>query len=130
MLYISSFNLLNKRETCEEIIQDVFIDLWNNRSKVEIRVSLKSYLFACVRYKVFSEFRKSKTLHVELFENIDSRLQQVTPESKIIHEELKEHIKVVVNNLPEKCQNVYKLSRYEQLTHKEISEKLGFQLKQ
>ncbi|WBL21487.1 RNA polymerase sigma factor [Zunongwangia sp. HRR-M8] len=129
MLYMSSFNILKDREICEEIIQDVFIDVWNNRAKLQIKVSLKSYLFACVKYKVFSEFRKNKAVHLELFENLDTRLQQVTPESKIIDQELRQHIDIVVNNLPKKCQKVYKLSRYEQLSHKEIAEKLGISTK-
>lgn len=45
-LFISSFNLLKDKEVCEEIIQDVFFDLWNRRFEIEIKVSLKSYLYA------------------------------------------------------------------------------------
>ena len=128
-LYLSSYNHLRDKETCEEIIQDVFIDIWNRRADLQIKISLKSYLYSCVRYKVFSEFRKNKVLRIELFENLEERINRNTPESEILHKELKKQIKLVVDNLPDKCRRVYKLSRNEQLTHKEISEQLNISTK-
>tara|TARA_R110000868_G_scaffold358814_2_gene620534 strand:- start:207 stop:758 length:552 start_codon:yes stop_codon:yes gene_type:complete len=128
-LFISSYNLLKNREVCEEIIQDVFIDIWNKRAEIQIKVSLQSYLYACVRYKVFAEIRKNKIIRVELFEDLNNRFQYASPETKIMNKELKSHIKGVVENLPKKCKNVYKLSRHEQLSHKEIAEKLNISTK-
>jgi RNA polymerase sigma-70 factor (ECF subfamily) len=125
ILYISSYNLLKDKEVCEEIIQDVFIDIWNKRKEIEIKVSLKSYLYACVRYKVFAQFRTNKIMRVELFEELDKRIHYTTPETKMIHKELEQQVKIVVESLPRKCQRVYKLSRYEQLSHKEIADQLG-----
>ncbi|KGL59019.1 RNA polymerase sigma-70 factor [Polaribacter sp. Hel1_85] len=129
VLYISAYNLLKDKEVCEEIIQDVFIDIWNKRKELEIKVSLKSYLYACVRYKVFSQFRTNKITRVELLEELDKRLQYTTPETKMMHQELKQHINIVVESLPEKCKRVYKLSRNEQLSHKEIADQLGISTK-
>ncbi|MEL0650748.1 RNA polymerase sigma-70 factor [Algibacter sp. TI.3.09] len=129
VLYISSYNLLKNKEVCEEIIQDVFIDLWNKRKDLEIKVSLQSYLYACVRYKVFAEFRTNKMMRVELFDDLNERLQYTTPETKMMHKELKNFVKLVVESLPEKCKKVYKLSRQEQLSHKEIAEQLGITVK-
>lgn len=129
VLYISSYNLLKDKEVCEEIIQDVFIDIWNKRDKLDIKVSLKSYLYACVRYKVFAQYRTNKLPRVELLEELDRRLQYTTPETKIMHKELKQHIKLVIDGLPKKCKKVYKLSRNEQLSHKEIAEQLDISIK-
>jgi len=128
-LYISSYNLLKDKELCEEIIQDVFIDVWNYRENLQIKISLKSYLYACVRYKVFSEFRKNKIQRVELFEGLNNRFQYATPETKIMHEELVMQIDAIVKTLPKRCQEVYVLSRDQQLSHKEIAEKLNISTK-
>lgn len=128
-LFASSYSLLKDRESCEEIIQDIFIEIWNRRLDLQIKVSLKSYLYACVRYKVFAEFRKDKVLRVELYDDINSRFQYATPETKMIHEELEQYVKLVVESLPEKCQMVFKLSRNEQLSHKEIAEQLDISTK-
>lgn len=128
-LFLSSYNLLKDKELCEEIIQDVFIDLWNNREKIKIKISLISYLYACTRYKVFAQFRKQKVIRVELYEDLQKRFQYATPETKIMHKELVNQIDVIVETLPKKCKNVYKLSRYQQLSHKEIAEKLNISTK-
>lgn len=128
-LYISSFNLLKDKEVCEEIIQDVFIEIWNKRADIQIKVSLKSYLYACVRYKVFAEFRKSKDLPIALYEDLNNRFQYTSPETQMMHEELKQQVSLVVESLPEKCKLVFKLSRIEQLSHKEISEQLNVSTK-
>jgi len=129
ILYVSSYNLLKDKEVCEEIVQDVFVDIWNKRKDIKIKVSLKSYLYACVRYKVFSQFRTNKIRRVELFEDLDRRIQYTTPETKIMHDELKEHVNLIVESLPEKCKRVYILSRNEQLSHKEIADQLGISVK-
>lgn len=127
-LFLSSYNLLKNKELCEEIVQDVFVDLWNNRNKIQIKISLNSYLYACTRYKVFNQFRKQK-VRAELYENLERRFQYATPETKIMHKELVAHIETVVKKLPKKCQNVYRLSRHEQLSHKEIANQLSISTK-
>lgn len=128
-LFLSSYNLLKNKELCEEIIQDVFVDLWNNRGKIQIQISLKSYLYACTRYKVFAQFRKQKMIRVELYEDLEKKFQYATPETKIMHKELVAQVDAVVETLPKKCKNVYKLSRHEQLSHKEIAKKLKISTK-
>lgn len=129
-LFVSSYNVLKDKELCEDIIQDIFMNIWHNREKLEINISLKGYMYACARYQVFNQFKKNKDkIHVELFEDIDKRFQHATPETLLMHEELVQQINAIINTLPEKCQQVYKLSREEQLTHKEIAELLGISTK-
>jgi RNA polymerase sigma-70 factor (family 1) len=129
-LFVSSYNVLKDRELCEDIIQDIFMNIWHNREKLEINISLKGYMYACARYQVFNQFKKNKDkIHVELFQEIDKRFQHSTPETLLMHEELVQQINAIIETLPEKCQQVYKLSREEQLTHKEIAERLNISTK-
>lgn len=129
-LFVSSYNVLKDKELCEDIIQDIFMNIWHNREKLEINISLKGYMYACARYQVFNQFKKNKDkIHVELFEDLDKRFQYSTPETQLMHEELLEQINSIVEALPEKCQLVYKLSREEQLSHKEIAERLDISTK-
>ena len=129
-LFVSSYNVLKDKELCEDIIQDIFMNIWHNREKLEIKISLKGYMYACARYQVFNQFRKNKDkIHVELFQDIDKRFQHATPETLLMHDELVQQINAVIDTLPEKCQLVYKLSREEQLTHKEIAERLNISVK-
>ena len=129
-LFVSSYNVLKDKELCEDIIQDIFMNIWHNREKLEINISLKGYMYACARYQVFNQFKKNKDkIHVELFEDLDKRFQYSTPETQLMHEELLDQINSIVEALPEKWQLVYKLSREEQLSHKEIAERLDISTK-
>jgi len=129
-LFVSAYNVLKDKELCEDVIQDIFMNIWHNREKLEINISLKGYMYACARYQVFNQFKKNKDkIHVELFQEIDKRFQHSTPETLLMHEELVQQINAIIETLPEKCQQVYKLSREEQLTHKEIAERLNISTK-
>lgn len=130
LLFVSSYNVLKDKEQCEDIIQDIFMNIWRNREKLEINISLKGYLYACVRYQVFNQFRKNKDkIHVEFFNDLDMRFQYATPETEMMHHELVQQINTIIETLPEKCQLVYKLSREEQLSHKEIADRLNISTK-
>ena len=110
----------------EDIIQDVFLDLWNKRESLIINISLKAYLYACTRYKVYEYFRKNKNkLRVDLLDDLNKRLTESTPLTKLMHKELVQHIENVVATLPEKCRLVYTLSREQKLSHKEIADQLN-----
>ncbi len=125
LLFISAYKIIKDKELCEDIIQDIFMNIWRNREKLEINISLKGYLYACARYQVFNQFRKNKDkIQVEFFSDLDQRFQYATPETQMMHEELVQQLHSIVETLPEKCRLVYKLSREEQLSHKEIADRL------
>jgi RNA polymerase sigma-70 factor (family 1) len=129
-LFMSAYNIIKDKELCEDIIQDIFMNIWHNREKLEINISLKGYLYACARYQVFNQFRKNKDkIHIEFFNDLDKRFQYTTPETEMMHNELVQQINTIVETLPEKCQLVYKLSREEQLSHKEIALRLNISVK-
>lgn len=129
-LFISSYNVLKDKELSEDVIQDVFMDIWRNRERLEIKISLKGYMYACVRYQVFNQLKKNKdSVHISFFDDVDKRFQYATPETQMMHDELLYQISAIVETLPEKCQLVYRLSREEQLSHKEIAERLNISTK-
>jgi len=129
-LFMSAYNVIKDKELCEDIIQDIFMNIWHNREKIEIHISLKGYMYACARYQVFNHLRKNKgKIHVELFDDLEKRFLSTTPETQFMHDELVQQLNKIIESLPEKCQAVYKLSREEQLSHKEIAERLNISTK-
>ncbi len=129
-LFIYAFNLLKKREVSEDIIQEVFIKIWEKRNSLQIKTTLKGYLFTCVLHKVYDTFRKDNgVFSAAVFENFDKKIQNANPESKLIYKELEAQIHTAVNLLPEKCKAVFVLSRENQLSHKEISKQLNISTK-
>lgn len=122
-LLASAYNILLDEQCCEDIVQEIFIKLWNNREKIEIKVSLKAYLSASVRYEVYRQIRQG-SVREDIFDQLQDRLQTPSETQSIEYKELLGQIDSVVNALPEKCRKVYKLSREDQLSHKEIASQL------
>ena len=130
LLFLSAYNIIKDKALCEDIIQDIFMNIWHNREKLKINISLKGYLYACARYQVFNQLRKNKDkIHIEFLSDLDKRFQYATPETQMMHQELVQQLTSIVETLPEKCRLVYKLSREEQLSHKEIADRLNISTK-
>lgn len=127
-LFISAFNVLKDRQACEDIIQEIFIKLWTRRKDLEIAVSLKSYLHASVRYEVFRQIKKG-TVREDIFDCFYERILYPSVSVDLEYKELVTRIASIVETLPVKCREVYKLSREEQLSHKEISSRLNISTK-
>ncbi|GAA3643799.1 RNA polymerase sigma-70 factor [Flavivirga jejuensis] len=125
MMYLAAYNLVQDKAVCEDIVQDIFVNLWNKRDNLFINTSLKSYLYTSTIYKVYDFFRKNKKLiKVELLDDFSEKTQCFTPETKLLYEELIQHVDSVIEKLPVKCKTVFKLSREQGLTNKEIADKL------
>lgn len=122
-LFLSAYNVLKDKEACEDIIQEIFIQLWQRRESLHITTSLPAYLFTATRYQVFHVIRKSAGRQ-ELFEDLDKRLLADAPDIPLYIKEIQERVNVAVENLPDKCREIYKLSREEHLSYREIAEKL------
>jgi RNA polymerase sigma-70 factor (family 1) len=118
-LYTVAYALLKDKAICEDIIQEVFVTIWNKRKSMVIKVSLKSYLTASVKYEVFRQLRKK----IESLEIIDDLIIDPTTSSQenMEYKELLEHMNNVVNKLSTKCREVFILSREKELSHKEIA---------
>jgi len=126
IMYLAAYNLVKDRSVCEDIVQEVFISLWQRRAKLQIKVSLKSYLYTSTVYKVYDHFSKNKKMAKdELFDNFENKIETSNPETKLMHEELIHLLDSIIDTLPDKCKEVYKLSRENMLSNKEIAEQLN-----
>ncbi|WP_295713397.1 RNA polymerase sigma-70 factor [Mucilaginibacter sp.] len=127
-LYLSAYHILKDEQACEDIIQELFIKLWDNRSSVQISVSLKAYLYASIRYEVYRQVRNSMSTS-DVFDTLFDRLQTPVDYENIEYKELIAQVSSAVNALPQKCREVYKLSREEYLSHKQIASRLNISTK-
>ena len=125
-LYIYAFNVLREREICEDIIQEIFVDLWTKRHDVRI-YDLNSYLYQSVKYQIFNHFRKSK-YKKQLLEKLSEVNKKYKINESYEKKELKVHIKDAISKLPEQRRLIFQMSRYEGLSNKEISENLNISL--
>lgn len=117
--------LINDETASEDIVQGVFIYLWENRNKIEITTSAKTYLYAAVKNKSYNYIRDNKRF-VPLSPDIDvSVYEELSVETEDIHRLIRE----AVESLPEKCKDIFRLSRNEGLSYKEIATRKGISTK-
>jgi RNA polymerase sigma-70 factor (ECF subfamily) len=118
---------LQDMDLSRSLVQQVFIDLWMKRQKIAISTSVKSYLYTTVKNRCIDVLRKSKAT-TEISESVENLRQ--TPFHDLIEEaELNDRINASINQLPEKCSEVFLLCRFEGLKYSEIAEKLGVSVK-
>jgi RNA polymerase sigma-70 factor (family 1) len=111
-------------ETAKELVQDVFMSLYLRRDHLHTITSLKSYLFTALKNKIFSYYRKEYSQKRK--NNGYHKLQIVTSNLNDEYEakELQLQLQEKIQELPPQCKTVFLMSREEQLSHKEIAERL------
>jgi len=117
--------LLNKQEDAEEVTQEVFIALWENREKIELNTSLSSYIYRIARNKIYNIYRKSFYVqaYLEYMNANDKKLESFT-EDEILYNELNRFLNITIDALPPRRKEVFELSRFEGLTYKEIAKRM------
>lgn len=124
-LFSIAFNKLNNLPEAEELVQDIFLDLWSRRETLKITSSLAAYLAVAAKYKVLDCYAKRATrLRYQKHLSYSSDSLDSSTENWLYHEELKENFRKSVASLPDKCRLVFELSRNNGLTHKQIATKL------
>lgn len=114
----------------EEIVQEVFINIWERRSSIKINTSLKAYLFTAVRNRSFN-YIKLQLPKEQLKTDVDSIgfIDENTREDELIMEDLHQYVREAIDTLPTKCKAIFLLSRNSGLTYKEIAEELEISVK-
>ncbi|MBW8332323.1 MAG: RNA polymerase sigma-70 factor [Prolixibacteraceae bacterium] len=108
----------------KDIVQDVFVKLWNDRKKLDVQISVRSYLFVAVKNKCFDVLRKKKR---------SVKLQEITHQHDIADESFDGYVlcelEIIFDNglkkLPDRCREIFELSRLQGLKNREIAEKLN-----
>lgn len=121
-MFIYALNILQNKEVCEDIVQNVFIDFWSKRKDITI-LSIKPYLFQAVKFQVFKHLRDQKISNEDLTKlNIVDLSLDIS--KKIEFDELEALIHEIVDNLSPRCRQIFVLSRFHNKTNKEIASKL------
>ena len=125
-----AYSYLHEREEAEEVVQSSFLNLWEKRKKLEIKISFKSYLFMMIRNACLNKIKRSNLIrkhHVEV-EAFMEVSRNVTME-KVVSVELEEKVEQSIQSLPEQCKLIFKLSRFEELKYEEIAKQLNLSVK-
>lgn len=130
-LYFFALSITNKQEIAEEIVQDLFYVWWRDREKIEIKHSLKSYLYTAVKNKSlqYIEHSNIREQYRQSVLRTTSETQSPTPLQELEEKELELILNGTLKKLPERRLAIFKLHRFEGKKYKEIAESLSLSVK-
>jgi RNA polymerase sigma-70 factor (family 1) len=122
-----AIGFLKNKEIAEEVVSDVYVNIWNNRAQLVKINNLKSYLFISVRNGCLSHLRKVKNEKIISIDSVSefSFIPIDGPEDSLIEKELIEQIYAAIETLPCKCKLAFTLAKINGLKYREIAEILG-----
>ena len=122
--------LLNDVETARDVVQQVYYKIWENRATLNISLSVKAYLFRSVYHGSLNTLAHRKNIQKYEQEQLSdfyfsTIIQSPEAEETLWKSDIEEAIQEAITVLPEKCREVFVLSKIEGLKNREIAEKLG-----
>jgi RNA polymerase sigma-70 factor (family 1) len=126
ILYSNILHLSKDAEIAKDLLQDLYLKIWEGRETIDPEKSFKSYLFTIARNMVYDYLRKvslDQKARIRLMSNVFEFYTHIEEDL-----ELKEKTKLLrgaVETLPLQCRRVYTLSKLDGKSHQEISEQLG-----
>lgn len=126
-LYLAAYKVLKEEDTSEDVVQELFIDLWHKRTTVSI-ANIEAYLFQAVKYRVLMLLRQGKYRepHQAIAETIE--LTNNTEEA-IFFQDLEFSYQQIIDNLPERCREIFNMSRHQHYSNQEIAQRLNLSIR-
>ncbi|PIB35158.1 hypothetical protein BFP72_06980 [Reichenbachiella sp. 5M10] len=116
----------------EELVQEIFINIWERREVLTITTSVKAYLYTAVRNRSFNYLKlqvpkEQKKVDVEGVVDLGDGAEN--REDEMVYEEIKRYVQDAIDALPPKCKVIFNLSRNAGMSYKEIAEELDLSVK-
>ncbi len=130
-LCLYSYGLIPDEELVKEIVNDVFLKIWDKRTEIDIQYGIKPYLFRCVHNACLDHRRLKKNIKQYQTIDISDKIRELADPDEdyllqqIALKKLEEDVTFSIDQLPARCKEIFILSRYELLSYTEISEKLN-----
>lgn len=128
VLYLHALKRIRDREEAKDIVQDLFITLWDRREELDLKTHLSGYLYTAIRNRVIKliAHQKVESSYITSLKDVVNAAVCVT-DHRARANSLAAIIEKEIEELPEKMREVFILSRKHHLSHKEISQQLGIE---
>ena len=125
LLYSVACKKLGNSAEAEEIVQDIYLDLWKRRNSISLHAGLSSYLSVAVNYKVLRILAK-RELHLKYKRSTSQITEGYDQIEEILSfDEVRMKLDKLVSELPKKCKLVFTMSREQHMTGKQIAAELN-----
>lgn len=118
--------IIKERDIAKDLAQDIFINLWLNRKKLDISRNIQNYIFVASRNAAINYLKKELAFSHSTIEAIQADVRTSdTAEDNLFAKEISLLIEMVVSEMPKQRQLIYRLSKEQGLSNEEIASKLG-----
>lgn len=122
LLYRTAFKILNDHDLAKDVVQEVFIMLFE-KANDRVIINLQAYLFQSVKYQCFMHLRSGRISEKHLHQ-MNALMASNIIEEELEAKELEKLLDESIATLPDRCRQVFYLSRFESLSNKKIAERL------
>ena len=125
-----AYTVVKDTDVAKDVVQQVFIKFWQNRNEITIRSSVKAYLYRAVvntGLNYISGNKKFTTLEIQKAESVEDEATSYNSEES--GDEITKNVQKAINELSPVCREVFQMSRYSDLTNKEIAKELNISVK-
>ena len=125
-LFDFAYKRIRDKDEAKDIVQEIFVKLWNNRTEIQIKTSLRSYLYRCVLNGVLNVLSR-QVIREEHVHSLQQLIEEHTQEADyhIREADMERLINAEIAALPSKMREVFELRKKEYLSNREIAGKLG-----
>nr|WP_295924934.1 RNA polymerase sigma-70 factor [uncultured Dyadobacter sp.] len=124
-IYRLALKFLNSREAAEEVVQDVFMDVWLRREKMAEVLNFSAYLHGMAKKQIYDAYRH-KSAFIEMVHEFSYREQAENPTERMLHEgEHEQLLQQAVSELPDHQRKIFELAREEGLSHEAIAQRMN-----
>lgn len=128
MMCMSAMRITKQRSLAEDIVQEVFYELYRKRETIQIQ-SLVGYLKRSVYNRSLNKIKSNKDIFDSDDLNIELSDNSINSQEGMEFKELEDYLHEVIERLPEKCRLVFVLNRFEELSYKEVAKKMDISVK-
>ena len=124
-LYAFSYRFLKEKEPCQEVVQEVFLNLWINRAKLDNQYPIAPYLYTITRRLTLNVLRHvatSQSAMDKMWLNVKKVSNET--EEEVFLEDLSRFTEQVLSKMPKQQQLIFRMSRHQELSYDEIAEEL------
>ena len=124
-MFTHAFYMVMDEHIAKDIVQDIWLDIWNRRETIKIQ-DFEAYIYKAVRNNCYKHFRSNKMNHIQLEAVKPLSLSSDSSTEKLHNlEEMEVLIDRTLEQLPKRCKQIFKLSRYNLLANEQIAKELG-----
>lgn len=123
-------DIVKDADTAEDLVQEVFVKVWERKATIEIKTSVMAYLYMAVKNHCLNKL-KTEQRHAFMEDGLADDLKLSTNHTEEHSDTIKlaQHIQEAIEKLPPRCALIFKMSRFEEKTYKEIAETLELSVK-